>query len=147
MMKKTIPILLILILAVGIGAFYGGMKYNQSKNPLSRFSNQNFQNMTPAQRQQLLQRNGTNTRAGANGTNFISGQIISKDNNSLTIKMPDGSSKIVFFSNSTEISKSASGTPDDLTVGTTVSANGSANQDGSITAQSIQIRRNITPPQ
>jgi len=136
-MKKILPIILVVIIIVGAGVFYGGMKYGQSKTSSSNPSGQNFQNLTPEQRQQLSQ---NRAGRGGNGANSLSGEVISKDQQSLTIKMPDGSSKIVFYSDSIEIGKFVNGTPSDLEVGKTVTVNGKANQDGSITAQSIQIR-------
>jgi hypothetical protein len=54
--------------------------------------------------------------------------------------MQDGSSKIVYFSDSTMIGKSTQGAASDLNTGEQVMANGTSNPDGSITAQNIQIR-------
>ncbi len=128
-MRKIIPIIIILIIAVGGGAFYGGIKYQQSKTP-------RFQNLSSEQRQQFSQE-----RAGRGiGAGFLTGEVITKDEQSLTLKIPDGSSKIVFFSGSTEITKSTKGSLNDLEIGKTISINGTANQDGSITANSIQLR-------
>ena len=56
------------------------------------------------------------------------------------MKLPDGSTKIVFYSGTTTIDKTAQGTSTDLKTGETVAVNGSANSDGSITAQRITVR-------
>lgn len=140
MAKKLLPIIIVVIV-VGVGAFYGGMKYGQSKGSQSAGS---FVNLTPEQRQARLQQFGAGGVGAQRGTQtnggFASGEIISKDDKSITVKLQDGGSKIIFFSDTTEIVKLASGTLGDLEVGKTVSVNGKANQDGSVTAQSIQIR-------
>lgn len=152
-MNKLIAIVIAIAVVVGGGAFFGGMKYAESKSPRSRVSQadfQNLQNLSPEERQQRLQELGVNAGAGfrggrtgrQTGGGFTSGEIISKDDKSVTVKLRDGGSKIVFLSNSTEITKSASGNIDDLEVGKNVSVNGSANSDGSITAQSVQLRSN-----
>jgi hypothetical protein len=71
------------------------------------------------------------------------GQIISKDATSITVALTSGGSKIIFLDNTTPITKQVSGTTTDLSVGTNVAVTGTANTDGSVSAQSIQIRPNM----
>lgn len=138
MMNKTLLSILAVAVVVGSGAFYGGMKYAENK--------------AASDRQQRIQQfggsgSGTGFRNGGSGNRtaggFTSGEILSKDDKSITIKMRDGGSKIIFYSDTTEVGKFVNGTPSDLEVGKNVSVNGTANSDGSITAQSIQLR--LTP--
>lgn len=147
-MNKLIAIVIATAVVVGGGAFFGGMKYAESKSQRGQFSRADFQNLSPEQRQQRLQELGANAGAGGgfgggqrgNAGGFTTGEIISKDDKSVTIKLRDGGSKIVFLSDSTEISKFAEGDLNDLAVGKNISVNSIANSDGSITAQSIQLR-------
>lgn len=149
MTKKVLPIIIALI-AVGGGAFYGGMKYAESKSSAGSHASgfRNLQNLSPEERQKQIDQMGGG-RTGANrqmGGGIANGEIISKDGQSITVKLQDGGSKIVFYSASAEISKFAAGSPSDLEVGKTVMISGKTNDDGSITAQSIQIRpENIVP--
>lgn len=134
-MKKNLTwILAAAIVVVGVGAFYGGMVYgkNQASSALqANFANRQFNGAA----------NG-NRRNGQMG-GFLNGEVISKDDKSLTVKLRDGGSKIVFFSGATQILKSVKGTIDDLPVGSNVTANGQTNSDGSVTAQLIQLRQDI----
>jgi len=147
MAKKIILIILVLII-IGGGAFYGGMKYGQSKSPLSGISRQNFQNQA-------------NVRGNGRGTvaNFLSGEVISKDEQSLTLKMParqnfveqnlggpDGGSKIIFFSTSTAISKMTDGSINDIEIGKQIMVSGQQNSDGSYTAKTIQLSPRYPTP-
>lgn len=129
-MKKNILIVVVIVIISGV-SFYGGMKYSQSQTT-NQIQNRQFGtgNFNAGQR-------GT-ARNGASG--FSSGEIISKDDKSMTIKLKDGGSKIIFFSSSTPIIKDTEGSINDLNIGEQITANGTANQDGSISAQSIQIR-------
>ncbi|MGB9613631.1 MAG: hypothetical protein ACPL4K_05630 [Candidatus Margulisiibacteriota bacterium] len=154
-MNKLIAIVIATAVVVGGGAFYGGMKYAESKSPrrLSQADFQNLQNLSPEERQQRLQQLGANVgsdhtsgsgfRGGRSRGGFTAGEIIAKDDKSVTIKLQNGGSKIVFLSDSTEITKSVNGTLVDLEVGKNILVNGTANSDGSITAQSIQLRSNL----
>lgn len=142
-MKKILSIIIAIIVIVLIGGatFYGGIKYAQSK-ALGKSNQGNLQN--------VRQMGGANAgagfrNAGSGSSGFASGEIISKDNNSVTIKLQDGGSKIIFYSGTTEIDKFVQGTLSDLEIGKTVIVNGIANQDGSITSQSIQLRT-VTAP-
>ncbi len=138
-MKKII-IIIISLVVVGGGSFYGGMKYADSKSPQGRFLQADFQDS------QRLREPGVNGGGGFRG-GLIVGEIISQDDKSITLKIQDGGSKIVFLSDSMEITKSAEGALSDLEIGKNITVNGAVNSDGSIAAQSIQLRPEITPPQ
>ncbi len=128
---------IVAIVAVVILSFYGGVKYG-SKNKQVSLGQSNF-----ASRGGMGMRNGP---GGVMGGSFVSGEIIGKDQNSITIKLRDGGSKIIFLSSSTEISKFVSGLPADLESGKTVTISGKQNPDGSVTAETIQLRpQAITP--
>ena len=132
-MKNIIIAIGITAIIVSAGSFYGGMKYAQS-NALSR-SGQGIQNR--------FSQNGTRTvRTG----NFAGGQVVSKDQNSLTVKTQDGSSRIVFIGSGVSVTKSAAGSVSDIKPGDDIIVQGTANADGSVNAQFIQIRPVMPSP-
>ena len=139
---KNIISILATALIVGGAAFYGGLQYNNSQALSANFPNSG----NPPQ---SIQRQGGNTAFGrringAQAGNLINGQIISIDDKSLTVKLRDGGSKIVFFSASAQITKTTDGTSKDLVAGKEIMVNGTVNADGSITAQNIQIRPSLS---
>jgi len=77
-------------------------------------------------------------RSGLSGA--VTGSILSLDGNSMTITMGTGGTRIVYFASSTSILKTAMGTTADLSTGTNVVVAGTPAADGSVVAQSIQIR-------
>ncbi|MEK7069161.1 MAG: hypothetical protein AAB947_02140 [Patescibacteria group bacterium] len=116
-------------IVIGGGAFYGGMMYGKSIVP------------TRGQRGQFTGQGGQRGAGnGQRGGVLTAGEILSKDETSITIKMQDENTKIVLVGSSVQIIKSVAGTAGDLVVGTQVAVNGSANSDGSLTARSVQIR-------
>ena len=70
---------------------------------------------------------------------MISGEIIDKDETSITIKQADESTKIILLSENTEINKTSEGLADDLKTGEAVMIFGQENPDGSISAANIQL--------
>jgi hypothetical protein len=130
---KTSPMIyvagVVMLLVACAGSFYGGMRYQQSRTPEASAQFPGLNGQRPGGR------NGSTTA----GT-IANGEVISKDDQSITIKLQDGGSKIVYFSGSTTIGKTTTGTAADLKTGEQVMANGSSNSDGSVGAQNIQIR-------
>ncbi len=135
-MKKNAIIITIIVAVVALGAgFFGGMQYQKSQ---PRFGG----NGTFISRQGGFGGAGSGSRfggAGTGGARPVIGQIISSDATGITVKMTDGSTKIVIVSSSTSINKFAPGTKNDLKTGETVAVVGTQNSDGSVTAQNIQL--------
>ena len=126
MKNNNLLITVVAAIIVGAVAFYGGMQYQKTQKGTgaSGFTRQGG----------MMGRFG-----GANGTRPVTGDILSVDSSSMTVKLADGSSKIVLFSASTSINKAAKGSVSDLKAGEKVATFGTANSDGSITAQNIQL--------
>lgn len=136
MNKLIVPVVVAAVVFGGVG-FFGGMQYQKFQAPAGgarNFAGGNFGGVGGT---------GGAARRVQNG-GFVSGQIISEDSQSVTIKIASGASagstKIVLYSPATQIAKQTSGTADDLAVGSTVTVTGSTNSDGSISAQSISLR-------
>lgn len=137
-MKKEILYPIITALVVGAIAFYGGMKYSQMQR--GNFRSAQFGNGGNFMMQGGGRTGGPNGGQGGQRMGFrpTIGEIISADDKSITVKMEDGSSKIVLISDTTTINKSDAGSKSDLTVGTKVGVFGQDN-NGTVTAQNIQI--------
>jgi hypothetical protein len=132
---------LIGIIAIVIGAaagFFGGMQYQKSQ---ASTTNTTFGNRQAGGGQFARQGGG---RRGFGGATI--GEIVSQDPTSITVKLQDGSSKIVNISDSTTISKSATGSKSDLTKGARVMVFGTAGSDGSINAQNVQLNPMMRMP-
>lgn len=154
MKKQNAVIGMVVVLILISGAFYGGMQYglkSVADKAKAQFvqggrnfggANGNSQRLAGgANQNQGGNIGGQNMRGGADGGGgFITGQITSKDDTSITIKTNDGGSRIVFFSEKTGVDKSVSGASSDLSVGQQIMINGKTNADGSVVAQAIQIR-------
>jgi hypothetical protein len=136
-MNKKILLTILMVVLVGAGSFYAGMTYGKTKNSFVN-KNGNSQRIGAPGDQGNNQMN--ESRRMGQGGGFINGTILSKDDKSITLKLNDSGSKIIFLSDSTKITKSATGTATDLNISSNVMVNGTTNSDGSVTAQNIQIR-------
>lgn len=130
-MKKNITIALVIVL-VAAASFYGGTLYGaKGKKATPDFSRMGV----PGQQNG----SGMKRNLGQNG-GFINGSLLSQDDKSLTVKLPDGGSKIIFWSEATQFMKMASSSREQLVIGDEIMVNGTTNTDGSILAQTIQVQ-------
>lgn len=106
-------------------SFFGGIFYQKSQKPagFDRFNSQ------------------SNRTRFTQGTRPVAGTIIKKNEESITIKLRDGSTKIVFLTEKTKIFKSTPALKEELEENKDIFVIGQQNQDGSIFAENIQINR------
>lgn len=154
MTNKLIPIIISIVVVI-VGVFYGGIKYTENKltrNGFSQTDFQNLSNLSPEERRQRFQEFGSGDHEGNfrgrfglenYGTRPLSGEIIVQREGSFTLKLNDGSTKIVFINDSTQIIKSVEGSLGDLNQSEQILVTGDENPDGSYTAEVIQIRPGI----
>lgn len=150
-MNKNIVVAVLITLALAGGAgFLGGMAY-QKKQESDRYTGQfpfpggNLTQEERQERQQMRQQftqddfpTGFNPQGGLRGS--ISGEILDRDEESITLKLNGGSSRIVFIDEDTQINQFNPGSPEDLKQGVEVFVTGPENNDGSIDARTIQIK-------
>lgn len=128
MNKNFLTLGIVAVALTGVG-FIGGISYQKSK-PVA------FNGTNRGQFAQSGNRGaGPNNRAGGQTI----GEIISTDSKSITVKLADGSSKIILLGENTTIVKSTQASVTDLVSGVRVGIFGQSNPDGSLTAQNIQL--------
>jgi len=128
--------MVVIIILVGGGALYGGYTYGTStakagpRNPMAG----NFGNFAGA-----AGRNGIGGAGSAN-VSAVRGSILSTNAGTISLQLDNNAgSKIILYSTSTPITKTAEGTTNDLVSGQNIMVRGTQNSDGSVTAESIQL--------
>lgn len=130
MHKKTIGILVVVaVLCAGVG-FWTGTQYAKPGTS----------NRTMFTTGGQFTGGRTSGFAGRGAGGFVSGQILTTDSGGFTIKMQDGSTKLVLLSASTTVSEMSPAPASSLKVGQQVVVSGATNSDGSVTAQMVQLR-------
>ncbi len=145
MYKNKLVLIILGGLVLASGSFYGGMRYGSASG--LAMARGGFSNLTSEERAARTAQFGGGAVAGGNrmggraaGGGVAAGEIILHDDKSLTIKLPAGGSQIVFLTDKTPVMKSVAGSSSDLSIGAQVVVSGVKNPDGSITAQSVQLR-------
>jgi hypothetical protein len=126
---KHIIICAIVLMATAGIAFYAGILYSKNSK-ISDFNDQRFGSGN------IPENTSFNRQANPNSN---LGEIIAKDEKTITIKLSSGGSKIILLSESTQINKISQGYAEDLKIGENVMVQGTTNSDGSVTAKTIQI--------
>jgi hypothetical protein len=137
MTGKQWVILVVVAVVFAGGGFFGGMKYQASKTP------------APVSRSGAAGAFAGRRAGGTGGANasFISGQVLSVNGSTITVQLMSGGSQVAVLAPSTQYRKAVDGSSSDVTVGSNVTITGTTNSDGSLTAQSVQIRTaTSTPP-
>ncbi len=144
-MQKNIGIVAVVaIVAFGGGVFYGKYSTGTTLADLKNMSNQDRRTALSDAGINfgggMNGGNGRRSNVGASGDQFISGEVLSIDAKSITLKLQDGGSKIIYTSADTKISKSVPGASNDIKQQMQIVISGSANESGDVTAKTIQIR-------
>jgi hypothetical protein len=129
-MKKYLVhgIWLVVAIVVGVGGFF----YGRSTATTSRAGFAGGTGTFSSSTRRLA--------GGTAGGGFATGQITAMDSSSITLQLANGNSEVVFYSSSTPVSEPTTVSPSTLKVGTNVMVGGTPNSDGSLTAQTIQVR-------
>lgn len=146
MKTNHIVSVLVLLVVFSTASFFVGTKYQQNK--ITTGFNQRMANDGSGMGQGMGRNNTNNTdtvknRGQTPGFRQTVGEIISLDDKSITVKMIDGSSKIVLISDSTTVNQSVTASKNDLKVGISVAVRGDQNTDGSVSSSNIEINPHI----
>jgi hypothetical protein len=146
-MSRTVNTILVVVavLVLLAGSFYGGMLYGKQQAQASfpqalgeRFAQfgQGGEELGDPQQMQFMQ--GGAGQLGMQGGGLF-GQIEEIDGDTLVVASFDGQQTRVQVTETTLVEKYASVTVENLEPGEQVVVSGSENEDGSITARSIQV--------
>ncbi|MDD4382977.1 MAG: DUF5666 domain-containing protein [Candidatus Shapirobacteria bacterium] len=137
----SVSTIIISLVTLVIG-FAGGYIYQKNKTP------------SFARNGQSQMAGGNPSNRSGNGTGGMPSQRISSketvgeittvDNSSITVKTPDGGSKIIMISDSTTINQATKVDKTNLKDGSQVSISGDQNTDGTVTGKIININSTTT---
>jgi len=132
---KKIALPVVIALFLGAGGFLLGMSYQKSQVKGVMRPDGQLGSMRGSGGAGGILRKTFDPALGSS----VAGEIIEKNEKTITIKLQDGSSEIVLLPDGTEFRKTTAGSQDDLQQGKQVFVIGKENTDGIVTAQTVQI--------
>ncbi|MCD8485007.1 DUF5666 domain-containing protein [Candidatus Woesebacteria bacterium] len=140
-MKNNMMMVVVVAIVAGGAGFFGGMQYQKANAIPTRSAGMNGQFQPPTNGQARPEgfAGGRNGTGSGGGFRPVSGEVLSVDGETITVKTQEGDSKIVVYSGSTNINKTSEGSSSDLTVGENVMVIGTEDSNGTVTAQTISI--------
>jgi hypothetical protein len=130
MKKNNLILTIIVMFVVGGLAFWGGVQYQ--KRQIGNFRSDQPANIR-GQLKEMPERSGTQLGR------VVNGEIISVEDETITIKTQEDDTRIVIFSDLTRINKTNEGSIADLQIGEQVMVVGAEDTSGVVTAQNISI--------
>jgi pectate lyase len=144
-MKKNQYILILVALLIAGLSFFAGTRYQLNRLNNSRMVGEKSMIGNQRGQQFAVSSDTKSSQNNLSGGTMISGELLSQDEQSLTVKIADGSTKIVIVADSTIYKKSSDAALTDLTIGENLSILGTNNTDGSVTAKTITIGNMMLP--
>lgn len=127
------------VIAALVAGFFGGIYYQKKQSVvypgMARTGRNNTLNQDRGMGMGMNNKQGQDMRVGG----MISGEISAKDEGGVTVRMTDGSSKLVLVNDMTKYTISSVSDFTKVVVGEKVAVFGESNSDGSITATSIEL--------
>lgn len=142
MNKSLSNLIVVAVVALALG-FFVGQRYAKSQIVVPVSGPNSRGNFSGVGGRPMM--NAGNAPRFGGRAGIVAGEVLSKDEKSITVKLNDGGSKIIFYSTSTQFMKTEAGAVSDIEVGKSVFVNGPANSDGTVTAESIQLGRFMPP--
>jgi hypothetical protein len=133
MKSNHIIIMIVAMLVIAVVCGVVGYKIGGKMSQVKRFAQFNG---VKGQGNMMVGGKGGQVRAGGRA---INGEILSVDTNGVTVKIADGSSKIVLMSDKTVVNKAEVAKVTDLKTGDKVMVFGTENSDGSVSANNVQL--------
>lgn len=135
---NTAILAVVIAVLFAVGGFFAGTHVQKLRTGRTLIMGGNFQ-----RGQEIGQRFDGQARGGNQasmvGYKPTSGEVISVDASSVTVKLVDGSTKVILLSDNTQVNKTDEATREDIKTGETITVFGTINTDGSVVAQNIQL--------
>lgn len=138
-MNKKLIIVLAILVIVAVGIIIA--QSLKSKNQVNKI-------ISPAlQSQNLNNSTGNNQNKGRNNFMAINGTVIAVGDKSFTVNLDKGGSAIVFYSQTTAVTKNTKMAVADLAVGQPIIVSGTKNAEGVFTAATVMVRETVNGEQ